>query len=168
MVSLTRVRESRKFGQRGVQIWYFFLSWWGERGSKYRYKWMGWAIIGPPVKRHLNGVSLAGRWWPNIKCWLRSFVVYSGNPTSIAKKPYIFVIFQGGGVSGPPVPPLDPLMTLHWELDKMFLIHGWQSVECETGGLAKTSGRLISGFAKRIRKRYTNNECSRLKAVNLN
>ena len=23
-----------------------------------------WAIIGPPAKRHLNGVSLAGQWWP--------------------------------------------------------------------------------------------------------
>ena len=23
-----------------------------------------WATIGPPEKRHLNGVSLAGRWWP--------------------------------------------------------------------------------------------------------
>ena len=23
----------------------------------------------------LNGVSLAGRWWPNIECWLCSFVV---------------------------------------------------------------------------------------------
>ena len=32
--------------------------------------------------------------------------------TSIAKEPYIFVIFQGGGGggSGPPVPPLDPHM----------------------------------------------------------
>ena len=36
------------------------------RGSKYHYKW---AIIGPPAKRHLNGVSLAGRWWwPTIEC----------------------------------------------------------------------------------------------------
>ena len=33
-----------------------------------------------------------------------------------------------------------------------FAEHGWQSVECETGGSAKTSGRLISGFAKRICK----------------
>ena len=24
----------------------------------------GWAIIGPPVKRHLNGISLVGQWWP--------------------------------------------------------------------------------------------------------
>ena len=29
-----------------------------------------WAIIGPPVKRHLNGVALTGRWWPaNSSIW---------------------------------------------------------------------------------------------------
>ena len=27
----------------------------------------------PPAKRHFNGVSLAGRRWPNIECWLGSF-----------------------------------------------------------------------------------------------
>ena len=34
---------------------------------------------------------------------------FSGIRTSIAKKPYDFVIFQGGG-SRPIVPPLDPPM----------------------------------------------------------
>ena len=48
------------------------------------------AIIGPPAHRHLNGVALAGRWWPNSECWLGSFVVL--------------------GWSVPPVPPLDPRM----------------------------------------------------------
>ena len=54
-----------------------------------------WAIIGPPVKCHLNGVSLAGRCWPKIEYWLGSFLIFQGIKTSIAKKPYIFVIFQG-------------------------------------------------------------------------
>ena len=27
-----------------------------------------WAIIGPPAKRHLNGVWLADRWWPAFSC----------------------------------------------------------------------------------------------------
>ena len=35
--------------------------------------------------------------WPNIECWLGSFVVLQGNRTSIAKKPYSFAIFEGGG-----------------------------------------------------------------------
>ena len=93
---------SRKFFQRGSNFFYvffvcFFFSWVGERGSKYHYKR---AIIGPPAKRHLNGVSLAGRWWPNTACWLVSFVVLQGIRTNTAKKPYIFVIFLGGGGGG--------------------------------------------------------------------
>ena len=36
-----------------------------------------------------------------FKCWLGSFVIFQGTRTSIAKKPYIFVIFQGGGRGGP-------------------------------------------------------------------
>ena len=45
---------------------------------------------------------------PNIECWLGSFVIFQGIWTSIAKKTYNFVIFQGG--SGPPALPLDPHM----------------------------------------------------------
>ena len=43
-------------------------------------------------------------------------MIFQGIRTSIAKKPYIFVIFYGGsgggggGGVGPPVPPLDQLM----------------------------------------------------------
>ena len=51
---------------------------------------------GPPAKRHLNGVSLAGQLWPNIECWFGSFVIFQGILTSIVKKPYIFVIFSEG------------------------------------------------------------------------
>ena len=42
-------------------------------------------------------------------------MIYQGNWTNIVKKTYIFVIFQGGGGGGgsrPPVPPLDPCMSL--------------------------------------------------------
>ena len=42
----------------------------------------------------------------NIECWLGSFVIFQGIRTSIAKKPYIFVIFQGG--PDPLSSPLDP------------------------------------------------------------
>ena len=49
------------------------------------------------------------RWWPNIECWFGSHLIFQGIGTSIARKPYIFVIFQGG--SGPPVPP--PLGSTH-------------------------------------------------------
>ena len=30
-----------------------------------------WVIIGLPAKHHLNGVSLAGRWWPTfVRIWI--------------------------------------------------------------------------------------------------
>ena len=98
---------SRKFCERGSR---FFFSWWGDRGSKYHYKW---AIIGPPAKRHLNGVSLAGRWWP--KHWMH--VIFQWIRTSIAKKPYIFVIFQGGLC-----PPLWLWSDVYWYCPYMALL----------------------------------------------
>ena len=55
-----------------------------------------------------NDVSLAGRWWFKIECWLGSLVNFQGIWTSITKEPYSFVIFQWGG--GGSVPPLDPRM----------------------------------------------------------
>ena len=93
------MRRSRKFCQRGSNFdnvfCCCFFSWWWEGGSKYHYKR---AIIGPPAKRHLNGVSLAGPWFPNIECWFCSFVIFSGSGPVL-----LFVIFQRG--SGPPAPP---------------------------------------------------------------
>ena len=101
--------ESFARGGRTLTGVFFFFSWWGEEGSKYHHKR---AIIGPPPKRHLNGVSLACRCWPNIECWLGIFVLFQGIRTSIAKKPYTFVIFQGG-VGLPAAPSsLDPHMML--------------------------------------------------------
>ena len=35
----------------------------------------GRTLIGPPAKHQLNGISLACWWWPNIECWLGSFVI---------------------------------------------------------------------------------------------
>ena len=51
------------------------------------------AIIGPPAKHHLNGVEVD----PTLNAGLEA-VIIQGIRTSIATKPYIFVIFQGGGV----------------------------------------------------------------------
>ena len=44
-----------------------FFGWWGEEGSRYHYKR---AIICPPGKRHLNGVSMACRCWPTLNTGL--------------------------------------------------------------------------------------------------
>ena len=102
------MRGSRKFCQRWSNFDNVFFSRCGNEEE--RREDSNTAISGPlsapPAKQHLNGVSLADRWWPNIECWLGSLVVLQGIQTSIAKKPYIFVIFQGGGGGGPdPLPP---------------------------------------------------------------
>ena len=35
-----------------------------EQSQSYQASIQCWAIISPPAKRHLNGISLVGRWWP--------------------------------------------------------------------------------------------------------
>ena len=45
---------------------------------------------------------------PKFECWLGSFVIFQEIRTSIAKKPYIFVIFSG--FPDPLSPYLDPPM----------------------------------------------------------
>ena len=95
------ILKSRKFFSEGVQLWLFFLSWWGREDPNT-------TKSGPSSARSetpLNGVSLAGRWWSNIECWLGRFDVLQGIRTSIAKKPYIFVIFQGVRTPNHPLPP---------------------------------------------------------------
>ena len=61
-----------------------------QRGSKFDF------LMG--LHQYLEGVSLAGRCWSNIECWLASFVIFQGIRTSIAKKPYSYVISQVVGV----------------------------------------------------------------------
>ena len=39
---------------------------------------------GPPRDMPFKGVLLAGRLWPNLKCWLGSFVIFQGTRTCIA------------------------------------------------------------------------------------
>ena len=72
--SITSVRDNthariQKVLQEGGPTLTTFFQIMRDRGSKCHLKW---TIIGPPAKRHLNDVSLAGRWWPNIE-WLLGF-----------------------------------------------------------------------------------------------
>ena len=99
LISALTCTDSESFFQRGSKFDICF-SWWGEEGSKYHSKR---TMIRPPAKHHLNDVSLACRWWPNIECWLGSYVFFQGIRTNIAKKPYMYVIFQGGVPSPPPL-----------------------------------------------------------------
>ena len=86
----------------------FFFSFWFMRGSKIPLYYER-AIIGPPAKRHFNGVSLACRWWPYYACWLGSLWFFRESGPVLLRDPIFFVIFQGGGVRTP-CPPLDPHM----------------------------------------------------------
>ena len=79
------VRIQKVFSE-GIQLFFFIYEW-----------------IQIPLK--------SGHHWPASEtqfkwCWTLNgtFVIFQGIRTSIAKKPYTFVIFQGGG-SGPSVPP---------------------------------------------------------------
>ena len=115
----------------GVQLWQrffflfssflLFLSRWREGGSKYHYKR---AIIGLPAKRHLNGVSLACRWWPNIKCWLGSFKIFRGSGPVLLRNPIYFLIFQGGP---DPCPPL--LWIRAWIITTFVIILSWETTD---------------------------------------
>ena len=60
------MRGSRKFCQKGSNLNNVFLVDEGGGGSKYHYMRADDAIIGPPAKRHLIGVSLACRRWPKL------------------------------------------------------------------------------------------------------
>ena len=116
--------RNQKFMSEGVQLWQRFLLFFllmREGGSKYHFKRV---TIGPPAKRHIIGVSLAGRYWPNIECWLGTFVI-SGDPDQYGLATIIFAIFQGGGVRTP-CPPLDPPMDSGWtDVDMHMSHHYW-------------------------------------------
>ena len=79
------MRGSRKFCQS-----------YKSRKFCHRYKW---AIIGPPAKRHWNGVLLAG-----LRCW--------GSRPVLWRNPTFLRFLQGGGGPDhlPPPPPSDPHM----------------------------------------------------------
>ena len=87
---------------RGVPTLTGFFSWWGEEGSKYHYKW---ANIGPPAKRYLNGVSLAGRWWPITECCLVALWFYRGSRPVLLRDPIFLWFFRGGGGAQTHYPP---------------------------------------------------------------
>ena len=78
---LQHARIQKCFDRVGPTLTTFFLM--GER-------------IQIPLRRAIIG--------PPEECWLSSFVAIQGIRFSIAKKPYIFVIFQWGW-SGHTVPP---------------------------------------------------------------
>ena len=76
---------------------------------------------------YLNGVSsLARRWWPNIECWLPSFMIFQGIRTIITRKPY----FRGSGPLAPP--PLDPRIPQLHIVDQLTAPWEWYTHNTES------------------------------------
>ena len=101
------LRGSRKFCERGSDTDNFFLYYFitllvEKSGVKYHYKGI---IVGPPAKRHFNGVSLACRWWPNMECWFGSFAIFQGSGPVLPWDPIFLWFFRGGGGPDPLPPP---------------------------------------------------------------
>ena len=100
------MRRSRKFCQRRSNHDNFFLVYegWVDPNS----------TISSPSSAHQqnditmalwNGVLLTCWWWPNIECWLGSFVIIRGSGPELLRNPICFVIFQGGPLYPPPLDP---------------------------------------------------------------
>ena len=70
--------------------------------------------IEDPNTAKMGHHRLVGRCWPNIECWLGSFVILLGIRTSIAKKPYILWFFRGVPTPCPPSGSGHVVMGLHW------------------------------------------------------
>ena len=105
---LTHVRIQNVLSE-GVQLFFFLLFFdegrMDQNTTISRKSWR--AIIGTPAKHHLNGLSLGGRWWPYIECWLGSFVIFKGIQTTFAKIPYNFCDFPERVQTPCPPTPLD-------------------------------------------------------------
>ena len=102
------MRGSRKFCKRGPKFDIFLV----DEGILDQ----NTAIYGPSSTHQRNAIEMTFRWraddGPTLNAGLLgSFVIFQGIRTSIANKPYIFVIFRGSPDPLSP-PPLDPPM--HW------------------------------------------------------
>ena len=69
--------------------------------------------LNEPSSARQRNVSLVGRRWLNIECWLGIFVFFQGIRTSIAKEPYNLWFSRGGGPD-PLSPNMDPRMSIYY------------------------------------------------------
>ena len=115
------MRGSRKFCQRGSNADNVFFSLIGGEISKYHYYR---AFFGPPVKRHLNGVSLACRLWPKIESWFGSFTILRESGPVLLKKTIILWFSRGGP---DPLSPSGSVHALHSPVSKVGLTSCWFS-----------------------------------------
>ena len=77
-----------------------------DKQPRLRSDWSGFFPVCYSDK-HLNGVSLACRWWPNIECLLESFVFFRGFAPVLIRNPIFLWFFRWDRdpLSPPPPPP---------------------------------------------------------------
>ena len=102
------MRGSRKFCQSKSTFGNFFCCccccWGRERGTNQI----------PLFAGHLGPASetpFKCRWWPNIKCWLSSFVIFRGPEPVLLRNPVFCDFSWGGGQDAES--PLDPPIHTH-------------------------------------------------------
>ena len=54
----------------------------------------------PASETPFNGVPLAGRYGPNIECWIDSFVILRGSGPELLSNPIFLKFSRGGGGGG--------------------------------------------------------------------
>ena len=59
----------------------------------------------PASETHLNGVSLACRWWPNVECWLGNFENFRGSGPVLLRNSIFLWFFRWGWGVRTPCPP---------------------------------------------------------------
>ena len=83
------MRRSRKFWQRGVQLWRFFALFFFFvlffEGREYPNTPINWPLL----------AYLACWWWPDNECRLGSFVIFRGSRTVLQRNPIVLWFFQG-------------------------------------------------------------------------
>ena len=62
----------------------------------------------PASETPFNGVPLAGRYGPNIECWIDSFVILRGSGPELLSNPIFLKFSRGGGGGGGGPDPLPP------------------------------------------------------------
>ena len=102
------MRGSRKFCQCGLTMTTFTLVDEGREDPNITKR-------GPSSACQRTAIEMAFHWRADDGCF-GSFEIFQGIRTSIAKKPYIFVIFQEGGPDPLPPTPAGSTHDIHTEL----------------------------------------------------
>ena len=141
----------QKVFPKGFQLWHWFFL--VDEG---RIEEPNTTAIGLPVKHHLNGISLAADDRDDGPTWNAGLVAlwFFRRSGPVAKEPYTFVIFQGGGGDTDPLSPHPPSGSAH-------------GLYCKND-ILQTIGTLIRLLLKMIHAYVSDVHLSKMKWVDNN